>query len=272
MDSTKLNASQLNQIKQQDPSSQQASKAADAAEDDSLAAQAALFKQLVQGGNLAGAAGLDVSNNPTMDISKYLSASMAANPGALNHLSATALQELLANLQSQSGMEALVEELKQALSKKNQSTEAQSPANVILQNMLGPTLQGLEAKPVASESRIASMVDTVAQTIMVSNPKLSGNKEQVLIVLKPDVLPGAQVMLSRDNGALQVVFQASVKDSANFLAQNQTALQNFLVGRLDEPVHVRVQEVKTTAQGSESGDNEGRSRGQYIPDEEDANA
>ncbi len=268
MDSTKLNASQLNQIKQQDPSAQQSNNAVDSAEDAALAAQAALFKQLLQGGNLAGAAGVDVSTNPTMDISKYLSAGMAANPGALNNLDAAALQELLANLQSQSGMEALVEELKQALSKKNQSTEAQNPANVILQNMMGPTLQGLEAKPVAPESRIASMVDTVAQTIMVSNPQLSGNKEQVLIVLKPDVLPGAQVMLSRENGALQVVFQVSVKDSANFLAQNQAALQNFLVGRLDEPVHVRVQEVTTTAQGSQSGDNEGRSRGEYIPEDD----
>jgi hypothetical protein len=143
----------------------------------------------------------------------------------------------------------------------------------MLHTMAGITLSGVELSAMSTDTRIQNIVDNVAKAILVSDVSLQKSAnvtQEVLVVLKPEVLPGSQVSISRQSGELQVVFQTNVKDSALFLNQNQSLLQNTLVGRLGETVQVRVQEVYSNAmnQSSQGGQNEGRSRGHYIAQED----
>ncbi len=238
--------------------------------DSELNEQASLFKTLL---NISqGNAKTPVNSGGKNGDSASLSVSLSQ----LSQLSPSELKALLSSLQNQEGMSEILASIKETIDAKEKLQGSQQNAGDALLSQLVPnTLQSLDANfksdsaSLSSEHRIASMVDTVAQRILVSNPDLSG-KQEVMLVLKPDVLAGAQVKLSRDDAGLQVVFQTNVKDSANFLFQNQTALQNFLGSRLDGPVHVKVEEVYTTAQQADSGQNEGQSKGQYIPEPEEA--
>ena len=124
------------------------------------------------------------------------------------------------------------------------------------------------------QAPLAKTIDAVASQILVSHPDLNAGKSEVLIAIRQDVLDGAQVRVSRQEGQLQVVFESNVKDTANFLAQNQNVLATTLSERLNEPVNLKVNEVFTTVHQASPEQNEGRSRNQrsvldeYNPDSE----
>lgn len=173
---------------------------------------------------------------------------------------------------------AIPEDLRKAIADGSVLTGIQGVPTQLLNTMTGVSLEGIGRTPIADTSSHVSRIDQIAESVAkailvsdVSSQRAVANSQEVLIVLKPEVLPGAQVNITRKEGALEIVFQTNVKDSALFLNQNQTFLQNTLATRLAEPTQVRIQEVDTNAMNyqSQAGQNDGRSRGYYMPQPED---
>ncbi len=115
-------------------------------------------------------------------------------------------------------------------------------------------------------SRAAELAEQVADRILVSVPE-SGSGSEVRISLKESVLDGSDVRIFREAGELRVVFIPQSASAGQFLADNRSVLQQTLGDRLqDERVHV---EVESSDRGDASGqDNEGRSRQQYVPQDD----
>ena len=116
------------------------------------------------------------------------------------------------------------------------------------------------------QARIIEIGNLVAERILVTAPELN-QKQEVMILLKENVLPGTQVRITRgEGGTLQLVFDVRGQDASNLIHQNMGALKDTLQNKLGESVNVS---VKTEGQGRE--ENEGRSRGQrnLIDEQED---
>ena len=116
------------------------------------------------------------------------------------------------------------------------------------------------------QARIIEIGNLVAERILVTAPELN-QKQEVMILLKENVLPGTQVRITRgEGGTLQLVFDVRGQDASNLIHQNVGALKDTLQNKLGESVNVS---VKTEGQGRE--ENEGRSRGQrnLIDEQED---
>ena len=110
------------------------------------------------------------------------------------------------------------------------------------------------ARTASTQARVAQVGELVAERIFVTNPELS-QKQEVLIVLKQDVLPGTQIKLSREGDVLNIAFQARGEETANFISQNASQLRDLLQARLGETVNIAVKSEK-----EQQEENEGRSR------------
>jgi type III secretion system needle length determinant len=108
----------------------------------------------------------------------------------------------------------------------------------------------------ASRSKISDVATQIADRILVSDASLDG-KQEVRIQLKESVLPGTEVRISKEGGAIRVELATVNADSYRFLAEQQTGLQDHLKSRLGENVQVQV----TTAE-TRGDTQDGRSRQQ----------
>ena len=123
----------------------------------------------------------------------------------------------------------------------------------------------------APVSRAAELAEQVADRILVSMPDSNGRGE-VRISLKQSILDGSDVRIFHEGGELKVVFVAATESAQRFLADNKALLQQTLGDRLqDQRVQV---EVETPNRGgtSHEEDNRGRSRQQYVRQEDSSDA
>ncbi len=201
-------------------------------------------------------------------------------PQELTHLEKGGAEKLLAKLgispETLNNLSALKEgdiarlgELKELIQQFSRSTATNTGQQGVPQGPIGDAILAALNSPVApevtaenvlrsasAEARVAQIGNLVAERILVTNPEL-GQKQEVLIMLKQDVLPGTQIKLSREGDVLHIAFQARGEDTANFISQNSGQLKDLLQTRLGEAVNVA---VKTDKEQRE--ENEGRSRNQ----------
>ena len=122
----------------------------------------------------------------------------------------------------------------------------------------------------APVSRASELAEQVADRILVSMPDSSAPGE-VRISLKQSILDGSDVRIFHEGGELRVVFVAETESAQRFLANNKELMQQTLGERLqDQRVHV---EVEAPARGGASReDNRGRSRQQYVRQDDSSDA
>ena len=124
------------------------------------------------------------------------------------------------------------------------------------------------AQPAAAD--VNQIVGEIADRILVSTPADNpAGGQEICIHLKESVLPNTEVRIYRHAGSLQIEFMTASKDSQMFIEQRQSDIQKVLDKRLaGERVQVSVQDSRQTRGGQE----EGRSRQQYVyPDQDDDN-
>ena len=111
-------------------------------------------------------------------------------------------------------------------------------------------------------SRATEIAEQVADRILVSMPDSSAPGE-VRISLKQSILDGCDVRIFREGGELRVIFVAETESAQRFLVNVREQFQQTLGARLqDQGVQV---EVEAPARGGTSeGDSRGRSRQQYV--------
>lgn len=118
-----------------------------------------------------------------------------------------------------------------------------------------------------AQKDINEIVRQIADRVFVSAPDSASNPE-VRIQLKGTFMDGSDVRIFREAGELQIVFVAQTKDAENFIARNQEFITQALGDRLkDEQVRVSV-ETQAGQSNAGSQDNEGRSRQQYVADDD----
>ena len=122
----------------------------------------------------------------------------------------------------------------------------------------------------APVSRASELAEQVADRILVSMPDSSAPGE-VRISLKQSILDGSDVRIFHEGGELRVVFVAETESAQRFLANNKELMQQTLGERLqDQRVHV---EVEAPARGGASReDDRGRSRQQYVRQDDSSDA
>lgn len=138
---------------------------------------------------------------------------------------------------------------------------------------LAPTAQAQAAAEAAAPEAVRSSAQDigriaaqVADRIVASMPA-SGAQEEVRITLRESVLEGSDVRISREAGEIRIVFVAQTESAQRLLAENRAGFEQTLGERLGE------ERVQVTVEGPEAGDTsrsdgEGRSRQQYVPQDD----
>jgi type III secretion system needle length determinant len=184
-----------------------------------------------------------------------LLAKLGITPETLNSLSALKGEDV-----------ARLSDLKEMIHRFSQTTATTTAQQGVAQGTIGDTILAAlntpanqeasldGARTASTQARVAQIGDLVAERILVTNPELN-QKQEVLIILKQDVLPGTQIKLSREGDVLHIAFQVRSEDTSNFIHQNLGQLRDLLHTKLGETVNIA---VKTEQQQRE--ENEGRSR------------
>ena len=122
----------------------------------------------------------------------------------------------------------------------------------------------------APVSHATELAEQIADRILVSMPDSSAPGE-VRISLKQSVLDGSDVRIFHEGGELKVVFVAETESAQRLLVNVKEQFQQTLGERLqDQRVHV---EVEASARGGASReDNRGRSRQQYVGQDDSSDA
>ena len=118
----------------------------------------------------------------------------------------------------------------------------------------------------AAVSHAAELAEQIADRILVSMPD-SGAPGEVRISLKQSILDGSDVRIFHEEGELKVVFVAETESAQRFLASNREHLQQALGERLQDQ-RVRVEVELPNRGGASREDNRGRSRQQYVPQDD----
>ncbi len=120
--------------------------------------------------------------------------------------------------------------------------------------------QGIQETPVAHD--VNSVAQQIATRVLVSPPGAAN--PEVRIQLKESVLQGSEVRIFREVDALKVVFVAPSQTAANFIAGNHNSMVAALSERLpNEQINISVE-----TRQSEQEHGEGRSRQQYVADDD----
>lgn len=133
----------------------------------------------------------------------------------------------------------------------------------------GQTASGpQEVKPAevtaAARADINQIAQDIAERVLVSRPGEAGRPEEVRIQLKDSVLQGSEVRVYREGGELQVEFITKTPEATSFVAGHLGDMERTLADRLPGEV-VRVSQQDPSA---EKGEDEGRSRQQYVSEDE----
>lgn len=124
-----------------------------------------------------------------------------------------------------------------------------------------------EIQPTSSVKEIDAALTKLADQIQVS-AKDTVNGSEVRISLKDSVLPGTEIRIQRQGGELTVTMNTSSAEAGNFLAQHEANLQKMLAERFSND---KVQ-VNINMSGGDNQDTDGRSRNQYVAEDNDQNS
>ena len=132
------------------------------------------------------------------------------------------------------------------------------------QNQIKADAQLREIQQANSVKEIDAALQKLADQIQVS-AKDAVNGAEVRITLKDSVLPGTEIRIQRQGGELTVVMNTSSAEAGNFLAQHEASLQKMLAERFSND---KVQ-VNINMSGGDNQDSDGRSRNQYVAEDND---
>ncbi|MFK0570679.1 type III secretion HpaP family protein [Endozoicomonas sp.] len=124
-----------------------------------------------------------------------------------------------------------------------------------------------EIQQVSSVKEIDAALHKLADQIQVS-AKDAINGAEVRISLKDSVLPGTEIRIQRQGGELTVTMNTTSAEAGNFLAQHEANLQKMLAERFSND---KVQ-VNINMSGGDNQDTDGRSRNQYVSEDNDQNS
>ncbi len=142
----------------------------------------------------------------------------------------------------------------------SESLPQQGEATKTLEARMGKTA---EVAPADNKDMI-DKIDKIADKIMVST---AADVKTVKIDFKDGVLPGTEVMIRKDAaGKLQIDFTTTSADSFNFLNKGEQALMDTLNRKMDGDVTVN---IKMQGSGAEGDTGDGRSREEYMAEDED---
>ncbi len=137
-----------------------------------------------------------------------------------------------------------------------QGTEAQLKADHQIREM----------QQTSSIKEVNATMQKLADQIQVS-AKGAINGAEVRITLKDNILPGTEIRIQRHGGELTVTLNTTSAEANNFLAQHEASLQKTLAERFsNEKVQVNI-----NMSGGDNSENDGRSREEYIPEQEQDN-
>ena len=142
-------------------------------------------------------------------------------------------------------------------------------AESILQAMRPPEVHAPQApRAMAEPINLDNTATAIAQRILVSDPEL-GRGQEVRIQLKENILPGAEIRITRDAHGLSVEMVTTNEATRAFLRNNQDGLVQHLQERIKDPIQVTVR-MGDHGPGQDSGHdpNQGRSRQQRSVYEE----
>lgn len=121
-----------------------------------------------------------------------------------------------------------------------------------------------EARQTASVKEVNAILQKLADQIHVS-AKDAVNGAEIRLTLKDNVLPGTEIRIHRHDGVLSVTMNTTSAESGNFLAQHEASLQKTLAEKFaNEKVQVNI-----NMSGGDNQDTDGRSRNQYVAEEDD---
>lgn len=135
------------------------------------------------------------------------------------------------------------------------------------QNQIKADAQLREIQQISSVKEIDAALQKLADQIQVS-AKDAVNGAEVRISLKDSVLPGTEIRIQRQGGELTVTMNTSSAEAGNFLAQHEANLQKMLAERFSND---KVQ-VNINMSGGDNQDTDGRSRNQYVAEDNDQNS
>lgn len=170
--------------------------------------------------------------------------------------------------------------------------DAVAAALINIQNMQPIAVQttSVTASRVDTSAMINQIATQVANQILVSAPGFNRGPQIVTVILNENILPSTQINIHRDNmGIINVTFNTQNADSAQVLNGLQNTIQASLstnLGQVNLAVSMTAPGMPNTsgsalsgsgsgsgsqgapASGFEGDAGQGRSRGQYIPQEE----
>ncbi|KEI71049.1 type III secretion HpaP family protein [Endozoicomonas elysicola] len=135
------------------------------------------------------------------------------------------------------------------------------------QSQIKADAQLREIQQASSVKEIDAALTKLADQIQVS-AKDAINGAEVRISLKDSVLPGTEIRIQRLGGELTVTMNTSSAEAGNFLAQHEANLQKMLAERFSND---KVQ-VNINMSGGDNQDTDGRSRNQYVAEDNDQNS
>ncbi len=111
---------------------------------------------------------------------------------------------------------------------------------------------------------IIDRIEKIADKIMISN---AADVKTIKVDFKDGILPGTEVLIRKDAaGKLQIEFTTTSTESFNFLNKGEQTLVDTLNRKIGGDITVDIK-----MQGGDSGQDtgDGRSREQYLPDDQD---
>ncbi|MDR2735545.1 MAG: hypothetical protein LBB20_01740 [Puniceicoccales bacterium] len=122
----------------------------------------------------------------------------------------------------------------------------------------------------SSAERLAKISSEIVSRILVSHAALDA-KQEVRVRLSNAILPGTEILISKDGTKLSVQFNTTVSESAFFLMGRQGELRQHLMDNLKEISHVEIKLKDDSQARWTSGDGRSKNQRQYEKPEDDDN-
>jgi hypothetical protein len=117
---------------------------------------------------------------------------------------------------------------------------------------------------------IKSISQEVAERILASTAALNARQE-VRVMIKDNILRNTEVIIAKDGKMVSVDFFTSALESASLLSSKQSDLRSHLLNTLQDVNDVDVNIYQETDEANPDDSKDGRSRDEYVGDEDDSN-
>ena len=131
-------------------------------------------------------------------------------------------------------------------------------------------LQGADKSNALAELQKSSRAQEVAEKLqqLVDKIYVSGkdavNGAEVRLSIKDSILPGTEIRINRNEGAVSVMLNTTSAESHNLLAQHKASLEKMLADKFTN----EIVKVDLHMADNNHDENDGRSRNEYVPEDE----